>query len=108
MSTTTAFTADQLLALPTGMGKRYELVAGELRVMSPAGWRHGAVVENIQYILGAFIRQHRLGRGFGAETGFLLKRNPDTVRAPDFAFIAKKTFPKRIPTRPIGRALPIW
>ena len=37
MSTTTVVTADELLALPTGMGKRYELVAGELRTMSPSG-----------------------------------------------------------------------
>jgi Uma2 family endonuclease len=93
MSTTTAFTADQLLALPTGMGKRYELVAGELRVMSPSGWRHGAVIGNLQHLLGAYVRQKGLGRDFGAETGFWLKRNPDTVRAPDFAFIAKQNLP---------------
>ena len=47
MSTTSLVTADELLALPTGMGKRYELVAGELRVMSPAGWRHGEIVGNL-------------------------------------------------------------
>jgi Uma2 family endonuclease len=98
MSATTAFTAEQLLALPMGMGKRYELVAGELRVMSPAGWEHGEIVHNLQSILGYFIRQNDLGRGFGAETGFLLHRNPDTVRAPDFAFVAKRNLPKTRPT----------
>lgn len=98
MSTTTAITADELLRLPTGMGKRYELVLGELRVMSPAGWQHGMVVANAQYLLGSHIRKHRLGREFGAETGFLLTRTPDTVRAPDFAFIAKEHLPKSNPT----------
>jgi Uma2 family endonuclease len=93
MSTTTAFTADQLLALPTGMGKRYELVAGELRVMSPAGWEHGEIAYIVQTLLGHFIHKNGLGRGFAAETGFLLRRDPDTVRAPDFAFIAKKNLP---------------
>ena len=58
-------------------------------MMSPAGWRHGEVVAQHRDILGYIYRQHDFGRGFGAETGFLLKRDPDTVRAPDFAFIAK-------------------
>src|SRR4051794_38286265 len=93
MSTTTIITADDLLALPTGMGKRYELVAGELRVLSPAGWRHGEVASNVAAILSPYIRMHNLGRGFAAETGFLLKRKPDTVRAPDFAFISKANLP---------------
>ena len=97
MSTTSLVTAAELLQLPAGMGKRYELVAGELRVMSPSGWEHGEIVYNLQTLLGHYIRQHGLGRGFGAETGFLLRRNPDTVRAPDFAFIAKKHLPDTKP-----------
>jgi Uma2 family endonuclease len=97
MSTTSLVNAAQLLELPSGMGKRYELVAGELRVMSPSGWRHGMVVDNLHFLLGSFIRQQGLGRGFGAETGFLLKRDPDTVRAPDFAFIANDNLPATKP-----------
>jgi Uma2 family endonuclease len=98
MSTTTYTTADELLALPTGMGKRYELVAGELRVMSPAGWRHGEVVDNVHALLSPFIRLNRLGRGFGAETGFRIGRDPDTVRAPDYAVIATANLPPKRPT----------
>jgi Uma2 family endonuclease len=97
MSTATHMTADQLLAIPAGMGKRYELVAGELRMMSPAGWRHGQVVSDLTSLLGSYIRQQGLGRTFGAETGFRLQRDPDTVRAPDFAFIAKKHLPATEP-----------
>jgi len=66
-------------------------------VMSPAGWRHGAIAGNLHSILGSFIRQKRLGKVFGAETGFQLETDPDTVRAPDFAFIAKRRIPKRLP-----------
>lgn len=66
-------------------------------MMSPAGWRHGMIVDNLEYLLASFVRQQNLGRGFGAETGFLLKRDPDTVRAPDYAFIAAKHLPKNEP-----------
>lgn len=97
MSTTSLTTAAELLQMPMGMGKRYELVAGELRVMSPAGWEHGEIVHNIATVLGYFIRQNGLGRGFGAETGFQLSREPDTVLAPDFAFIAKESLPSTDP-----------
>ena len=47
-------TADALLQLPTGMGERYELVQGELKIMSPAGSRHGKVVFRIAAVLGQF------------------------------------------------------
>jgi Uma2 family endonuclease len=97
MSTTSVVTAAELLQMPMGRGKRYELVAGQLRVMSPAGWEHGEIVHNVATVLGYLIRQNGLGRGFGAETGFLLSREPDSVLAPDFAFIAKENFPA---TRP--------
>lgn len=41
--------------------------------------------------------QHDLGVVFGAETGFRLARNPDTVRAPDISFIAKENLPAEEP-----------
>jgi Uma2 family endonuclease len=56
------------------------------------------IVDNVEFVLSAHIRKHNLGRGFGAETGFLLKRNPDTVRVPDFAFIAKSDLPSKEPS----------
>jgi Uma2 family endonuclease len=43
--------------------------------------------------LGIFVRQHRLGVLFAAETGFKLFRDPDTVRAPDVAFVAQARIP---------------
>jgi Uma2 family endonuclease len=106
MSTVSLVTAEELLALPTGMGKRYELVSGELRVMSPSGWRHGQVVSNLHNILGPFIHVKQLGRTFGAETGFLLERSPDTVRAPEFAFIARENLPKDDPEEAFWPGVP--
>lgn len=67
-------------------------------MMSPAGWEHGEIVMRISGILWEYIRPRELGRLFGAETGFILSRNPDTVRAPDVAFIARENLPRQKPT----------
>jgi Uma2 family endonuclease len=98
MSTTTLVTAADLLAMPTGMGKRYELVAGELREMSPSGWRHGKVISRLTARLDSYVDKHGLGVVFGAETGFRLASNPDTVRAPDVSFVAQQHLPEREPS----------
>ena len=88
MSTKTPVTADQLLRMPDD-GFRYELVAGELRKMVPAGWRHARVAGRLHVLLGGYVEGHNLGDIFGADPGFLLSRDPDTVRAPDIAFMRK-------------------
>jgi Uma2 family endonuclease len=81
-------TAEQLAALPHD-GGRYELVEGELRMMSPAGGRHGRVAAQLAFLLSCHVQSHGLGVVYAAETGFILGRNPDTVRAPDVAFVSK-------------------
>jgi len=96
MSTATHVTAEQLLQMPSD-GYRYELVGGELRKMVPAGWKHGATSGWLHGRLAQHIEQHKLGRIFSAETGFLLARDPDTVRAPDIAFIHKNHLPTTDP-----------
>ncbi|HVT27450.1 MAG TPA: Uma2 family endonuclease [Lacipirellulaceae bacterium] len=106
MSTTADVTADELLALPTGMGKRYELVTGELRVMSPAGWRHGKIAIRFGAKLAAHVDEHNLGIVFGAETGFRLASKPDTVRAPDVSFVAKEHIPADEPSGGFWAAAP--
>jgi Uma2 family endonuclease len=69
---------------------RYELIAGELAVMSPAKPRHGRIIGRFTSALGPFVLDRSLGEVFGAETGFLLGRHPDTVRAPDVAFVRRE------------------
>lgn len=96
MSVTTPITAEQLLEMPSN-GKRTELVAGEVRMMSPAGWRHGQIASKMNLLIAQHVHAHDLGVVFGAETGFLIERNPDTVRAPDVAFIAKEHLPEADP-----------
>ncbi|MBF6589694.1 MAG: Uma2 family endonuclease [Ktedonobacterales bacterium] len=79
-------TAEEFAALPRE-GLRLELVRGELRAMPPAFSDHGSAAMRLGSLLGHYILAHELGEIYAAETGFLLARHPDTVRAPDFAFI---------------------
>jgi Uma2 family endonuclease len=83
-----ATTAEELPELPTGMGKRYELIEGRLHVMCAAGFEHGRVALTAGRLLGNHVSATGSGVTLGAETGFILARNPDTVRAPDAAFVA--------------------
>ena len=85
-TTTQPMTAEQLGALPDH-GKRYELVEGELRMMSPAGNVHGRIAARLTALLFNHVDANKLGQVYAAETGFLLARDPDTVRAPDVAFV---------------------
>ena len=85
-------TAEELLRLST-TGRRYELVKGVLWEMPPAGGRHGSIAMRIGIVLGSYVRSNELGEVFAAETGFILRRDPDTVRAPDAAFVAKERLP---------------
>jgi Uma2 family endonuclease len=82
----TLVTADQLLHMPDD-GIRRELVQGELREMTPSGSEHGYVAAKLAVFIGTFVEEKRLGATFAAETGFLLATNPDTVRAPDLAYV---------------------
>jgi len=87
-------TADELLAMPED-GFRYELVKGELRQSPLAGAEHGAICVNVILKLGRHIKAHGYGLGFGAGTGFKLASEPDTVRAPDMAFVRRERIPAR-------------
>jgi Uma2 family endonuclease len=81
-------TAEELAAFPAHL--HYELIRGKLRKMAPAGDAHGAYTMDLAIEIGHFVRLNDLGRCYAAETGFRLSRNPDTVLAPDFAFVAKE------------------
>ncbi len=94
-------TADELLALPHGQF-RYELINGELKKMSPAGHDHGRIVMQLAGPLQQFVKEKKLGKIYAAETGFLLTTDPDTVRAPDVAFIRQERVDR------VGRSKGYW
>ena len=94
--TTTAtrlMTADELLAMPRGCGKRYELIRGKLVEKMPTGDPHSRGVKWISYAL----TQYEVDTGYGevrtGEPGYRLETAPDTVRAPDVAWIASGRLP---------------
>jgi len=82
-------TADELMRLSSD-GFRYELVRGELQMMSPTGNEHAIVTAELTARLVSFVRQHSLGAVFTGEPGFQLERDPDTVLAPDIAFVERQ------------------
>jgi Uma2 family endonuclease len=84
-------TADEYFAL--GDIGPSALVQGELISMSPAGYDHGWIACNIAGALRNFVKANKLGRVSTAEAGFLISKNPDTVRAPDVAFVRADRIP---------------
>ena len=90
----TLLSAEELLRLSTSNACRYELVEGELYEMPPAGAEHGSIAMQIGTLLNAYVRRVESGRVFAAETGFILRRNPDTVRAPDASFVSNDHLPE--------------
>jgi Uma2 family endonuclease len=70
-----------------------ELVEGVVVVAPPPEPWHGEVAATVLLGFGSHVNQHRLGRTYAAETGFIIRRNPDTVRAPDFAFVREERAP---------------
>ena len=79
-------TAADLLALEDD-GYRHELEAGFLLSEPLPTPRHDRVRRRLEQILDAFVTRHRLGEVFG-EAGFVLARDPDTVRGPDLSFVS--------------------
>lgn len=96
-----ATTAEELWLLPDD-GMRRELLEGQLRVMPPAGFEHGRVASTAGWLLSAHVRANGVGVTLAAETGFVLASDPDTVRAPDVAFVT------RAHADAIGRTVRFW
>jgi Uma2 family endonuclease len=91
MVSTKLLTAEELERLSDRDG-RYELVRGELFEMTPVDLAHARTVGNILAPLHAFVTERGLGV-VGPEAGFVLDRDPDTVRAPDIAFVRADRWP---------------
>jgi Uma2 family endonuclease len=90
------------LSLPN---KQVELVRGRLVVREPPGTRHGVIAARLAYLLHDFVQRHNLGVVAAQDTGFKIGRDPDTVRAPDVAFVATAQL-EHIPARGYAELAP--
>jgi Uma2 family endonuclease len=71
-------------------GLRYELIRGELFEMSPASFQHGTITMRLAARATVYAEDNNLGLCTTSETGFLISSNPDTVLAPDWAFVSNE------------------
>src|SRR5215207_3261103 len=72
--------------------RRYELVRGVPRVSEPPGGVHGRLAMK----LGGRLDEHVTRLGLGTvlvEAGYVLEREPDTVRGPDIYFVSTTRLP---------------
>lgn len=86
-------TAEQLLEMDS-RGKRGELIRGEFIPKMPAGEEHGSIVLKLGWLLGNVVIPNNLGRLLASDSGVQVERDPDTVREPDIAFIARERRPR--------------
>ena len=90
----TLLTAEDLWK-QTDDGYRYELVKGEIRRTPLTGFEHGIISAAIGSFLDKHVEMNRLGYVCSAGTGFKITQKPDTVRAPDAAFVKQSAIEEK-------------
>ena len=97
-------TAEEFWNLP-GDGKWRSLVRGEVVEGMPPGGTHGVVAARLCSRLDAWNRSGP-GGAIGVESGFLLGRDPDTVRGPDIYYVAAGRVPETGPPEAFWEGVP--
>lgn len=98
---TKLITGEELMAM--GDIGPCELVEGRIIYMDPTGDEHGVFESTLSSELSVFVRQRKLGWVMAGEVGIYIRRNPDTVRGADIAFISRE----RLPNGPTGKYLQV-
>ena len=83
-------TAAELLVMPDNRSQLSELVRGRLITKSLYGMTHAGMCAQIASSLAEYVHSRGLGVAVGANAGFILECNPDTVRAPHAAFVCNE------------------
>jgi Uma2 family endonuclease len=89
------YTAEEAFWLnPSGS---WELIDGRFVFMSPAGARRGRMVARVSRVLSDLVEPRGLGVVLAGDVGFVLRRRPDAVRAPDVAFVRAERVASGLP-----------
>ncbi len=72
--------------------RQRELIRGEVFETMPPGGQHGAIASELSAQLRVWAKQGP-GGCVGVESGFILARDPDTVRAPDVYYVGADRMP---------------
>lgn len=103
MATTAVVTIAQFEQMPEG--ERFELIGGELREVVPPGHEHSFVQAAIIGRLYGYLEDHPVGRVYGEE-GVIIQNEPNTVLAPDAAFVRQDRVRPASKQRGFSRQLP--
>jgi Uma2 family endonuclease len=104
MSTKTLLTLAEFEQLPEQEGVRYELDEGELVAMTFPVPEHNRVIKRIFVLLNEWLRGHPVGEIFFPDTGFVLSREPATLRGPDLSFLCQDRLGRMDPKQNIEGA----
>ncbi len=84
-------TLEEYERLPVDDGWKDELSRGRLVREPRPGIQHGRTQLRLGTLLEQFVHARRLGFVV-AESGFILERDPDTIRGPDVAFVLREQY----------------
>ena len=85
---------------------RVELSDGEIVEMTPSSDGSSSVAARITVLLGMHVLPNNLGRLYGADGGFVLFPDRETVRVPDVAFVRRERMPQGDARRHFPRLAP--
>jgi Uma2 family endonuclease len=86
--------------------ERVELIDGEIVEMTPSSDGSSSLAARITVLLGMHILPNNLGRLYGADGGFVLFPDRETVRVPDVAFVRAERMPQGEARRHFPRLAP--
>ncbi|MES3034634.1 MAG: Uma2 family endonuclease [Gemmatimonadota bacterium] len=92
MTITPLMTADELM-VQQPPDKDVELVRGRMSVREPPKPLHGMYAAKLGFLVSQHVYAKRLGAVFAQDTGFQIASAPDTVLAPDLAFLRAERLP---------------